>query len=146
LIVPDISREEAPALARCVRDAGLHLAMLIAPTTPPDRERRIAEVAGGFLYYVSVQGTTGERAGLPADLREHVVKLRQNTGLPVLVGFGISRLEHVREVCGFADGAIVGSAIVHRVTDLLSAGAGGPVLVERVTGFVEELAGGTDQS
>ncbi len=123
LIVPDLSLEEAPELAKHAEQQGLRLVMLIAPTTSPEREKRIAQVAGGFLYYVSVQGTTGERTALPDDLADHVTELRQGTGLPVLVGFGISKPEHVRDVCSFADGAIVGSAIVRRITDCLGLGA-----------------------
>ncbi|MBN2563550.1 MAG: tryptophan synthase subunit alpha [Phycisphaerae bacterium] len=140
LIVPDISLEEAPELARFADEAGLRLSMLIAPTTPPDREKRIAEVASGFLYYVSVQGTTGERGTLPSDLRDHVVELRDGTGLPVVVGFGISKPEHVRDVCGFADGVIVGSAIVRKITHLLESGHAPDVIVEHVTRLVAELA------
>jgi len=142
LIVPDVSLEEAPELAKCVEGAGLRLSMLIAPTTPPDREKRIAEVASGFLYYVSVQGTTGARQALPADLREHVVELRGGTGLPVVVGFGISTPEHVREVCGVADGAIVGSAIVRRIQQDVGEGKTLEGIVEDLSQFVGELAGG----
>ena len=143
LIVPDISLEEAPGLAEPARAAGLHLSMLIAPTTPPQREKRIAELAGGFLYYVSVQGTTGERKALPSDLRAHVDELRTATGLPVLVGFGISQPDHVREVCGFADGAIVGSAIVRRITASVERGRPVEGVVEDVGGFVAGLAADT---
>jgi len=141
LIVPDISLEEAPDLSECADAAGLRLSMLIAPTTPLDREKRIAQVASGFLYYVSVQGTTGERHKLPSDLNDHVAELREGTGLPVLVGFGISRPEHVRTVCGFADGAIVGSAIVHKISNLVDAGGGKEAIVEDVMRFVAELTG-----
>jgi tryptophan synthase alpha chain len=142
LIVPDISLEEAPELAQHVDQAGLRLSMLIAPTTPPEREKRIAEVAGGFLYYVSVQGTTGERPELPADLADHVTELRRGTGLPVLVGFGISKPEHVRSVCTFADGAIVGSAIARRISDLLDSGGTTEAVVNDVRRSLTEMAGG----
>lgn len=142
LIVPDVSLEEAPELAECVEGAGLRLSMLIAPTTPPDREKRIAEVASGFLYYVSVQGTTGARQALPGDLRDHVVELREGTGLPVVVGFGISTPEHVREVCSVADGAIVGSAIVRRIQEGVGVGKRPEEIVEDLSQFVGGLAGG----
>jgi len=122
LIVPDISLEEAPKLSAATSAAGLRLSMLIAPTTPPERRLRIAEAASGFLYYVSVQGTTGERTALPKDLAEEVKAIRATSSLPVVVGFGISRPEHVRQVCHFADGAIVGSALVRRMTDLIASG------------------------
>ncbi len=145
LIVPDISLEEAPNLSAATRAAGLRLSMLIAPTTPPERRHRIAEAASGFLYYVSVQGTTGERTALPKDLADEVKAIREcGTGilpvrsLPVVVGFGISRPEHVRQVCQFADGAIVGSALVRRMTDLI---ASGQDVVEGAARLVAELAG-----
>lgn len=115
LIIPDLSLEEAPKLAASCDKAGLRLCMLAAPTTPPDRLRRIAEISSGFLYYVSVQGVTGQRDALPSDLDSQVRQIKAASGLPTLVGFGISNPEHVKTVRGFADGAIVGSAIVRRI-------------------------------
>jgi tryptophan synthase alpha chain len=140
LIVPDISLEEAPRLAEATGGAGLRLSMLIAPTTPKDRRERIADVSSGFLYYVSVQGTTGARASLPADLKTNVCELKDATGSPVLVGFGISSVAQVREVCRYADGAIAGSAIVRRITELCESGRRGPDMVTEVTAFIRELA------
>lgn len=141
LIVPDLSLEEAPELAAVAGAAGLRLSMLIAPTTSPDRQRRIAETASGFLYYVSIQGTTGERSALPAELGEHVAELKRATGLRVLVGFGISTPEQVREVCSFADGAIVGSAIVRRISELIGEGGPESTIVEEAVRFIGSLAG-----
>ena len=140
LIVPDISLEEAPRLAEAAAGAGLRLSMLIAPTTPAERRERIADVSSGFLYYVSVQGTTGARANLPADLKTNVCELKDATGSPVLVGFGIGNPSQVREVCRYADGAIAGSAIVRRITELCEQGESGPALVAEVTAFIHELA------
>lgn len=142
LIVPDISLEEAPTLAEAVGRAGLRLSMLIAPTTPADRQSRIAEAASGFLYYVSIQGTTGVRDQLPADLPGHVLELKRATSLPVLVGFGISEAAHVREVCGYADGAIVGSAIVRRTTDLIERNQNGDSIARGVATVIRDLAAG----
>jgi len=142
LIVPDISLEEAPTLADCVGEAGLRLSMLIAPTTSAEREQRIAKVAGGFLYYVSIQGTTGDRGPLLTDLQPHVAELRSGTGLPAIVGFGISTQQHVLDVCGFADGAIVGSAIVRSITEGLTAGRSVEQVVKGVGALVGELAAG----
>jgi tryptophan synthase alpha chain len=141
VIVPDLSLEEAPSLAAVLREANLGLSMLIAPTTSADRQRRIAETASGFLYYVSVQGTTGERSALPADLGEQVGRLKTATGCRVLVGFGISTPEHVREVCTFADGAIVGSAIVRRIGRLIGEGRRQVEIIEETVRFVGSLAG-----
>jgi tryptophan synthase alpha chain len=139
LIVPDLSLEEAPELSRLAASAGLCLPMLVAPTTPASRQTAIAAAARGFLYYVAVKGTTGERRALPPDLAERVKRVRSASRLPVLVGFGISEPVHVREVCTFADGAIVGSALVRRITE--SAGADRARMVEDAVEFVAELCG-----
>lgn len=143
LIVPDISLEEAPALAASLQQAGLKLAMLVAPTTPMDRCRRIAESAGGFLYYVSIQGTTGARDALPADLEKSVCDIRETTGMAVMVGFGISRAEHVRRVCEFANGAIVGSAIMQRMISTWHETKGVDQSRLAAISFVRELCDGT---
>ena len=140
LIVPDISLEEAPRLTEAAAGAGLRLSMLIAPTTPAKRRERIADVSSGFLYYVSVQGTTGARAKLPADLKTNVCNLKDATGAPVLVGFGIGNSSQVREVCGYADGAIAGSAIVRRITELHEQGKPATALVAEVAAFIRDLA------
>lgn len=139
LIVPDLSLEEAPSLAESIRSAGMHMAMLVAPTTPPDRRLKIAEVASGFLYYVSVQGITGQRSRLSDSLGSQVRRIKSETSLPVLVGFGISKPEHVREVCSTADGAIVGSAIVQHVSQLVSGGASRSEIVDSVVKFIASL-------
>lgn len=141
LIVPDISLEEAPTLAAAAAKENLRLSMLVAPTTPPERRRQIAQVASGFLYYVSVQGTTGERAVLPGALADEVRALKSETSLSVLVGFGISRPDQVREVCRFADGAIVGSAIVHRMADVVQSGRRASEVLDATLQFVGNLAG-----
>lgn len=141
LIVPDLPLEEAADLADCCTAKNMRLSMLVAPTTPPDRARRIARAAGGFLYYVSVQGTTGERAILPHDLAANVTRIRQESNRPVLIGFGIGTAEQVREVCSFADGAIVGSALVRRIQDTLNQGSESAALAAAID-FVRELAGG----
>jgi tryptophan synthase alpha chain len=114
-IVPDLPVEEAPALAKICRQADFSLIQLVTPTTPRDRAVRIAEQSTGFLYYVSVAGITGERTKLPPELLETVGWLRQQTPLPICIGFGISQPEHVRLLAPVADGLIVGSAIVRRM-------------------------------
>ena len=141
LIVPDISLEEAPTLASAAARENLRLSMLVAPTTPPERRRRIAQAATGFLYYVSEQGTTGERAKLPVALADEVRSLKEESALPVLVGFGVSSPDHVREVCRYADGAIVGSAIVHRMADGARSSRGAAEAIGDVCKFVSDLAG-----
>jgi tryptophan synthase alpha chain len=91
------------------------LIQLVTPTTPRERAIRIAELSTGFIYYVSVAGITGERNELPPNLVDNVAWLRERTPLPICIGFGISRPEHVRTLADVADGLIVGSAIVRRI-------------------------------
>jgi tryptophan synthase alpha chain len=114
-IVPDLLVEEADELAAVCRDAGFSLIQLVTPTTPRERALRIARTSTGFIYYVSVTGITGERTQLPRDLVANVSWLRGQTDLPICIGFGISRPEHVKLLAPVADGLIVGSAIVRRI-------------------------------
>jgi len=115
LIVPDLPVEESPALSKVCTERGLSLIQLVTPTTPRDRALRICETSTGFVYYVSIAGITGERTALPADLVENVGWLREQTDLPICIGFGISQPEHVKLLAPVADGLIVGSAIVRRI-------------------------------
>jgi tryptophan synthase alpha chain len=116
-IVPDLPAEESSALAEVCRHHDFSLVQLITPTTPRERALRIAERASGFIYYVSVVGITGERTELPQEILSNVAWLRGQTPLPICIGFGISRPEHVRMLAPVADGLIVGSAIVRRVAE-----------------------------
>ena len=116
-IVPDLLVEEAEELAAICKAADFSLIQLVTPTTPRDRAVRIARASTGFLYYVSVTGITGERTELPASLLENVSWLRTQTDLPISIGFGISRPEHIKLLAPVADGLIVGSAIVRRMAE-----------------------------
>jgi tryptophan synthase alpha chain len=117
LIVPDLPVEESAALAKICQAREASLIQLVTPTTPRERAVRITETSTGFLYYVSVAGITGERTGLPQELVENVGWLREQTDLPICIGFGISRPEHVKMLAPVADGLIVGSAIVRRIAE-----------------------------
>ena len=114
-IVPDLLVEEAEPLAKICRAADFSLIQVVTPTTPRDRAMRIAESSTGFIYYVSITGITGERTDLPPELIDNVCWLREQTPLPVCIGFGISTPEHVRLLKPVADGLIVGSAVVRRI-------------------------------
>lgn len=116
-IVPDLLVDEAGPLAEICRRENFSLIQLVTPTTPRERAVRIAESSTGFLYYVSVTGITGERTELPASLIENVGWLREQTDLPICIGFGISRPEHVKLLAPVSDGIIVGSAFVRRIAD-----------------------------
>ena len=116
-IVPDLLVDEADEMAAICRKHDFSLIQLVTPTTPRDRAVRIAESSTGFLYYVSITGITGERTELPPQIVDQVGWLREQTDLPICIGFGISRTEHVRMLSPVADGLIVGSAIVKRISE-----------------------------
>jgi len=137
VIVPDLPLGEGGAVEPLAASRGLCNVMLIAPTTPPRRRLEIAEHSRGFIYYISVAGITGERDQMPDATIAAVADLRKHTGTPVCVGFGISSPDMVATVCEAADGAIVGSAIIHRITDTKGLARG--QLVRKVGRFVGEL-------
>jgi tryptophan synthase alpha chain len=112
LIVPDLPHDEAAGVREACDAAGLDLIPLVAPTTAGDRLAAIGRDARGFVYAVSVVGTTGERDDVPPGLAELVERVRGVTELPVAVGFGISTGEQARRVGDIADGVIVGSRVV----------------------------------
>jgi tryptophan synthase alpha chain len=112
LIVPDLPHDEADELRAACDAEGLALVPLVAPTTTPERIAAIGADARGFVYTVSLTGTTGERAALPEDLEATVERVRGATDVPVAVGFGISTPEQARAVAEIADGVIVGSRVV----------------------------------
>jgi tryptophan synthase alpha chain len=115
LLCVDAPPEEAGELRAAADGAGLDLIPLLAPTTPPARARMIASTARGFLYFVSVLGVTGARDRLPPELPDMVGRIRRVTALPIAVGFGVQTPEQAGWVASFADGVVVGSAIVREV-------------------------------
>jgi tryptophan synthase alpha chain len=123
LIVPDLPLEEAGAVRAACDAAGLALVPLIAPTTPADRLAAIVEQARGFVYAVSVTGTTGERAGVGDALAALVARAKAHSPVPVAVGFGISTPEQAaRAAAAGADGVIVGSRLVRAATEAADSG------------------------
>ena len=115
MIVPDLPTEEAEVLGRMASERGIHLIPLLAPTSSDDRIRDACKAAGGFIYCVSVTGVTGARRSLSEQTAGLVARIRRHTDLPVLVGFGVSRREHLEAISEFADGAIVASALLDAV-------------------------------
>lgn len=115
-IIPDIDTCEAKEISIFCRSIGVSFSMLIAPTTPVDRIKELAELSSGFLYVLARIGLTGEQHELP-DLNERIAEIRSLTTLPIAVGFGISTAEHVASVQSIADAAIVGSALVRRMKE-----------------------------
>jgi len=133
LIVPDLPLEEALDVRGACDEHGLALVPLVAPTTPPERLRAIGALARGFLYTVSVVGTTGERDALAARLPELIARAKEATDVPVALGFGISTSQQAREAADAgADGVIVGTRIVRAAGE-------DP---DTVAGVVGELAAG----
>lgn len=137
LLIPDLPPPEAQKVCDQVRAGGLDTVLLVAPTTTPQRRKEIADLCSGFIYYLSVSGITGEREKLPADLTANVKAMKAQTSTPVCVGFGISKPEHVSQLAGVADGAIVGSAIVKRMTQ--HAAEGPAKVAEAVGAYCREL-------
>lgn len=135
VIVADLPPEEAQPLSREAAAAGLDLIHLVAPTSTPARLRRIARQSRGFVYVVSLTGVTGVRDAIAPDLVAQLRGLRLVTTRPICVGFGISTPEHVRAVAPYADGVIVGSAVVRLVEEH----AGTPPLVEEVGRFIAAM-------
>src|SRR5204862_267261 len=131
LLLTDFPAGADPALEAMVQAGPLTLIRLIAPTTTPDRLTRAVRGASGFLYLVSRLGVTGVRDQVPADLAEHVARVRSASALPLAVGFGISTPAQARATARLADGVVVGSAIVEALA------AGGVGAAERL---VRELA------
>lgn len=112
LIVPDLPPEEAAPLHAALRSHGLDLIFFVAPTSSDERIRTITAGASGFLYCVSLTGVTGARERLADELPTFLKRVRAATDLPLVVGFGISRPEHIARLKGLADGAIVASALI----------------------------------
>ena len=135
LIIPDLPPDEAGELGKALRQSGLDLIYLAAPTSGPERLRLIARKSQGFIYLVSLTGVTGTRDQLPPDLIQHLRDLRAVTKKPICVGFGISTPEHVRIVGEWADGVVVGSAIVRLIEEQMTS----VDLVERVGAFISSL-------
>lgn len=124
LIIPDLPPEEVAQLQQAALLAGLTLIFLIPPTTPDERVASIAQLAstipGSFIYCVSLSGVTGAREELPAHLPTFLARVTSYTqgyGLPIAVGFGLSKPEHIATVVHLADGAVVASALVKRLDE-----------------------------
>jgi tryptophan synthase alpha chain len=117
VLLLDLPIEEAEPMRGALDAAGLDTIFLISPTTTPARVRTAAALGRGFLYAISRLGVTGARDTVAGTARPVVDAIRSVTDLPVALGFGISRPEHVRETCAYADAAVVGSALVQTIAD-----------------------------
>ena len=112
VIIPDLPLEEAGEFSGLAEKGGLDMIHLLAPTSPEERVRMVTKHSRGFIYYISLTGTTGVRTRLAKGLRDKVAFIKNIANIPVLVGFGISGPDQARDAAEVSDGVIVGSAIV----------------------------------
>ncbi|MBU1147388.1 MAG: tryptophan synthase subunit alpha [Candidatus Omnitrophica bacterium] len=136
VIIPDLPPEESQDLRRIAKKKNLSIIHLAAPTSSRQRLKKIADVSTGFIYYVSLTGTTGARKELPKELSSSLRAIKRVTKKPVCVGFGISRADQVRSISKLADGVIVGSAIIK----VVERNTNRKYLVRRVGAFVKRLS------
>lgn len=115
VVVPDLPVEEAAELQKTARARSVDVILLAAPTSTEARLARIGAAASGFIYCVSTTGVTGARTSLRTDLPQFVARVRRHTDLPLAVGFGVSTPEQAAAVASYADGVIIGSALVDMV-------------------------------
>ena len=143
LIVPDVPLEEAPLVRDACDAAGVALVPLIAPTTPEPRLKAIGALARGFIYTVSVAGTTGERRQVDDSVGALVERARSHADVPVVVGFGVGTPEPARAVADAgADGVIVGSRLVREVAEAVETGSDP---AESVLALVSRFAAALDR-
>ena len=141
VIVVDMPPEEGEPLLGSLRTHGIDPVFLLSPTTSPERMRRIAAAASGFLYYVSLKGITGAGHLDIGTVADALARVRGVTGLPIGVGFGIADAESARRIAEVADAVVVGSAIVRRVEEALD---DPERILDDVAAFVAELKGAID--
>lgn len=139
VIATDLTPEEAAEWKTAADGNEIDTIFLLAPTSTDTRIEKVANLASGFIYCVSRTGVTGARPDMAGGIRELVGRIRAKTSMPVAVGFGVSKPEHVREVCGYADGVVAGSVVV----DLIAARAGAPELLSDVSALAQALKTGT---
>lgn len=139
VIQTDLTPEEANEWITAARACGLETVFLLAPTSTDARIELVSRFSTGFVYCVSRTGVTGAREDIPAELPDLVRRVKARTPLPVCVGFGVSRPEHVRQIGAFADGVVVGSALVN----IIARHGDSPALTEAVRAFAADLKAAT---
>jgi tryptophan synthase alpha chain len=143
ILTLDLPPEESDEMSSVCKQAGMKTVFIIAPTTSDRRLNLISKTATGFLYYVSREGVTGVQEKLSSNIGEAVNRIKKATSIPVVVGFGISKREQVREVAASADGVVVGSALVNCISrNLTNPPAAASELGTTVTDLVQGLTRG----
>jgi len=135
MILVDLPPEEAATAKAAFGPHEIDIIFLVSPTSSDERLAYITSQASGWVYCVSIAGVTGARSELPKELPEFLARVRRNTSLPLGVGFGISRREHIESLAGIADGVVVGSAYMDVIRNA------GPDAAAAVRKYTEELAG-----
>ena len=135
MIIPDLPPEEAQLLCRAASRADIAMVFFVAPTSTDQRIKSNAAVSSGFIYYVSVTGTTGVKQAVALSVVKQVRHIKRFTDKPVCVGFGISTPQQVKDIGRAADGVIVGSAIVKAIEQQKRS----PDLVPAVCRYVSSL-------
>ncbi|MEM6388237.1 MAG: tryptophan synthase subunit alpha [Pseudomonadota bacterium] len=138
LIVVDLPPEEDEELCLPAMAAGIDFVRLATPTTDAERLPQVLRNTSGFVYYVSITGITGAAAAQAVDVEPEVARIKEASGLPVVVGFGIRTPEVARDIARVADGAVVGSAIVSKIAE--------QVPTKDVLAFVASLAAGAHEA
>lgn len=135
LIVPDLPPEEGSHFFKTAAGSGFYTILLAAPTSTEKRLKKITGLSRGFIYYVSLTGTTGARKTLPEDITKNVRLIKGITNKPVCVGFGVSTPQQAKKILCIADGVIVGSAIIK----IIEQNIGEKDLVKRVKKYVRQM-------
>ena len=135
IIIPDLPPDEDNKFVEEAEAKGLDTIFLLAPTSPEERIKLVAEKSKGFIYYVSLTGVTGARDKLAKSIKKNVNKIKSFTNLPVAVGFGISNPEQAKEISSYADGVVIGSAVIK----IIEANMGSPGLISKISQFVKGL-------
>ncbi|NQS99452.1 MAG: tryptophan synthase subunit alpha, partial [Candidatus Omnitrophica bacterium] len=135
VVIPDLPVEEAADLIKVAKKKKFATIFLLAPTSDLRRIKEVSAKSSGFIYYVSLTGTTGARVALPKELSAELRRIKRITAKPVCVGFGISTPEQAKKIARVADGVIVGSAIIKVIEKNL----GRKDLTAKVTNFVRRL-------
>ena len=139
VIQTDLTPEESEEWVKAARASNLDTVFLVAPTSTDRRIEVVSGLATGFVYAVSRTGITGARSDIPTDLPDLVSRVRNHTDLPVCVGFGVSQPDHVKKIGAFADGVVVGSALV----DVIGREGDSSSLISAVRDFVAPLKAAT---
>lgn len=141
LIIVDLQPEEDSELYNMIKSRDINLIRLITPTTTPERLKTITDHASGFLYYVTITGTTGQNSANMKELKNSIENIRKNSKLPVVAGFGINNKDQVNQICKITDGAVVGSSIIKIIQNNLD---NEKHMINLIGKFVNDLKSGTN--